>query len=599
MAPEGYDFIIVGGGLAGLVLATRLSEDPNASVLVIEAGEEMGNDPRVKTPAMWAALLNSSADWSLKTVPQEGLGGREIQFSIGHLVGGSSALNGLSFGATSKANIDAWTALGNPGWDWSNLIRAVKKSYTLTLPSGEVVGSGPLQVVYPDEDDGWPQLWRDTISALGFRGTNDPFSGEVCGALTVPDTIQPSTRHRSFAGNAYLELATGRPNLTVWSNTVVEKILFDKGHGGVVATGVQYTKDGKTQTVKALKEAIITAGTIHSPKILELSGVGDKPRLESLGIEVVINNPHVGENLQNHPMCSLNFEVIEREGFETMDNLTRGDPDALAAATEAYSRQKGPLARSNANHAAQLPFPGIKSDGNVDSILKILESISPEPPLGNTTAEFAQEHKSFVHSVLRSPTEASACYLSFPGFTRFNVDGTRASARELQGTESYFSIVLLLAHPLSRGSVHIQSPSSSAPPAVDPKYLTHPLDLEVLAHHIKYVETILATEPLASHVKPGGKRNPSAPPSSGSFTDLDNARKYARETSVGAAHYTGTCSMMPRDKGGVVSPQLRVYGCSNLRVCDASIIPITPRTNPQATVYGIAELAAEIIKAGL
>ncbi|KAI0838420.1 putative GMC oxidoreductase [Hypoxylon sp. FL0890] len=598
MAPEDYDFIIVGGGLAGLVLATRLSEDSSTSVLVIEAGEEMSNDPRVKTPVMWASLLNTSADWSLTTVPQEGLGGREVQFSIGQLVGGSSALNGLSFSATSKANVDAWAALGNPGWDWPNLIRAVKKSFTLTLPSGETEGSGPLQVVYPDEDDGWPQVWRDTISALGFPGTNDPFSGEVCGALVVPDSIQPSTRERSFAGNAYLELAKDRPNLTVWANTVVDRILFNRGNNDIVATGVQYTKDGKTQTVKARKEVLLTAGTIHSPKLLELSGIGDRRLLESLGIEVVIDNPHVGENLQNHPMCSLNFEIIDQEGFETMDNLTRGDPDALAAAAEAYSRQKGLFARSNANHAAQLPFPGIKGDSEVDGILNDLETLSREHPLGNTPAAFAKEHESFVHSVLRSPTEASACYLSFPGFTRFNTDGTRASGQEINRSESYFTIVLLLAHPLSRGSVHIQSSSASEPPAVDPKYLTHPLDLEVLAHHVKYVETLLSTEPMASHIKPDGKRNPSVPPS-GSFANLDNARKYVRETSVGAAHYTGTCSMMPRDKGGVVSPQLRVYGCSNLRVCDASIIPITPRTNPQATVYGVAELAAEIIKSGL
>lgn len=434
---------------------------------------------------------------------------------------------------------------------------------------------------------------------------NDPFSGEVCGGLTVPDSIYPSTKQRSYSGNAYLKSALDRSNFTLWTQTSVDKVLFDKTEGDTtIVTGLQYTtKAGDTNIVKARKEIILTAGTINSPKILELSGVGDKNRLDALGIQTVIDNPFVGENLQNHAMVDVSFEVKGGEkGFETLEKLSRGDPGTIAAAMDAYqSRQAGPFSRSGANHAAQLPFPGIESEDGRQRVQRILRQTNPKSDIEKTTETFAAAHEAFVHSVLESPTGASASYLSAPVFTGFNSDGSQASALQVGVDERYFTIVLLLAHPLSRGSVHVTPSSTSTSShdlAIDPRYLSHPLDIEVLASHLQYAaETLAATDPLASHLKAGGKRNPTGP-QTGSFKDLENVKRYVRETTVGAQHYTGTCSMMPRDMGGVVDSKLRLYGCRNLRVCDASIIPITPRTNPQATVYGIAELAADIIKSG-
>ena len=168
------------------------------------------------------------------------------------------------------------------------------------------------------------------------------------------------------------------------------------------------------------------------------------------------------------------------------------------------------------------------------------------------------------------------------------------------GGHGHFSIALLSTHPLSRGSTHITSASDPSPGGVvvDPGCLTHPLDLEVFARNLRFVETLLASEPLSSRLKPGGKRNAAAGPAGG-LLDLDKARDYVRSTGLGANHFVGSCSMMPRQMGGVVDPQLRVYGTRNLRVCDASIIPLIPRANPQAAVYGVAEHGASIIKSSM
>ncbi|KAI1474617.1 putative GMC oxidoreductase [Daldinia eschscholtzii] len=587
-----FDYVVVGGGLAGLVLATRLSEDSETSVLVIEAGEDQSSDPRVNIPGMWPSLIRTESAWDFKTVPQEGLKGRDIGFPVGRLLGGSSALNGLAFSATSKANIDAWERLGNPGWGWESFLRSMKKAYT---PASEgIEATGPIQLSVPEADTEWQSAWMKTLDTLGFSTSSDPFDGEFSGALVVPDSIHPLTKQRSYAGNAYLEPARSRPNLTIWTKTEADKIIFDKSNG-VVATGVQVVKGGETKIVKARKEVIVTAGTINSPRLLELSGIGDAKLLQSLGIDVVIDNPNVGENLQNHPLCTLSFQVRDEPGFDTIDKLARQDGNAIAVAMEAYANKKGPLSRSGSNLAAQLPTPGLETTEDASKLRAQLQtevlSSHNEP-----SKSFAQFHESFVNSILASPKEATGCYVAIPGFAGSNGDGWMAPPPP--GQENYFTVAVLLAHPLSRGSVHLtRSSRDSSALSIDPKYLAHPLDVEIMARHLQFAERIATTEPLASHLKLDGKRSPSAPPA-GSFADLNVAKDYLHKTAVGAHHFTGTCSMMPKELGGVVDAQLRVYGCRNLRVCDASIIPITPRTNPQATVYAVAEHAAQIIRTG-
>ncbi|KAJ0345200.1 hypothetical protein COL154_001788 [Colletotrichum chrysophilum] len=578
-----YDFVIVGGGVAGLVIASRLSENPDIQVLVLEAGEDQTADPRVNIPALGPSLVKTPSDWQFKTVPQSGLGGREIGVPQGRLLGGSGALNGLSFTVTTRANVESWASLGNEGWDWPSFSAAQKKAYSIASDEAQ---SGPLKLSLPDNADSfWPKVWQDTIRELGFPNVCDPLSGQGVGSSLTPDTVDSVTRTRSYAGSAYLQAAKSRSNLTVETGALVEKVVFKTGADDIVAEGVQYTKDGEKKVATAQKEVILSAGALNSPRILELSGVGSAELLGGLGIDVVLDNPHVGENLQNHVMVGAAFETLPEH--DTMDGIVRQDPAAVGAAMEAYGKQSGPFSRSGTSATAQLPLPATENAG------ELFDKLKAEAPKTRSTPAFTEKLESFVRSVLTSSSEPSGYYLSFPGYALFNPDGTMAAPPP--GDEKFFAFGLLLAHPLSRGSSHITSASLESPAvAIDPGYLTHPLDVELLAIHVQQIEKIASTEPLRSQLKAGGKRVPAKP-----LTDLEEAKDFVRKTAVGAHHFTGTCSMMPRELGGVVDEKLRVHGIRNLRVADASIVPITVRANPQATVYAVAEKAADLIKSSL
>lgn len=619
MADAGsFDYVIVGSGAAGLVLATRLTEDPKVQVLVLEAGEDLTADPRVDVPAMWTQLCGSSADWRFKTSPQKALDDREIEFPQGRLLGGSAALNTMLFIVSAKSNLDQWAELGNEGWDWDSISKSIDKVYNLDPPSAASAnGSGAINVSIPEEEGKWPSIWRDAIAGLGLPVDNDPLGENVLGAVTYPESIDPKTKTRSYVVSAYLGPASSRPNLTVRTSAEVNKILFDSSSvGEPVATGVEYTstKDGEKspgQTVTARREVILSAGAINSPRILELSGIGDEARLKSLGIPVVIDNPSVGENLQNHAVVPLSFEVAKEagDGLETIDGLSRQDPVALSAAAEAYGRQTGPLSRSNSNVQAHGPFPNLNTDQGKCDLERVLHST-----FGSAAADTLYEKalESYVQSVLKSPTQSSAVYLTVPGWASYNPDGSWAAIPD--GDEKYFSIPVMLAHPLSRGSVHITTgPDGALGLDVDPKYLSHPLDIEVLARHVQLVESVLAadtaTSALARHLNQSSsaKRSPGLPSGPAAFAGgtgsdeeegLELARAHVRNTVVGAFHWTSSCAMLPRDKGGVVDSKLRVYGARGLRVVDASIFPLITRANTMATVYAVAERAAEIIKSG-
>ncbi len=538
---------------------------------------------------------------------------REITIPQGRLLGGSSALNAMNFVVSSKEDLDAWAGLGNPGWDWENFSRYLNKTYTVTTGS-ETHNNGAIQTNIPEEENKWPQVWRDTLANLGFPSHNDPFSGTIHGAVMYPDAIHPESKTRSYAANAYLAPAQGRPNLTIWTGVVVEKILFDKPtDSDIVASGVRYTtRDGQSATVTARKEVILSAGVFHSPKILELSGIGDAALLSSLGIDVVVDNPHVGENLQHHPLSILSFETVNDgdAAFATLDALARQDPSAVTAATSAYTTAKrGPLSQTNCNAMAHLPFPGITTAAGQSDLAQLRATPYPTPPT-KSTAAYTRAATALTHATLTSQTSASGYYVTTPCGVHPSPPDTPATSSSTETPANYFSIAVLLTRPLSRGSAHLTAPSIQGPQSqqqqpqqeIDPGYLTHPLDLAILSRHVHFtLHTLTQTPPLSTRLQPHGNH---LPPSlsllqNNTSLDLESTLTFLRETALPSTLYAGTCSMMPREMGGVVDPTLRVYGTRNVRVVDASVMPFITAGDTMATVYGIAEKAAEGIRAGL
>lgn len=514
---------------------------------------------------------------------QKEIGNKELQFPQGRVLGGSSAINSFLFTPTSKQSIDAWAKFGNKGWDSETFNEALKKAYTLHESPGTTMGDGPIQLaVHKSEPENtWSKTWIDSLDTLGFP-YSDPFSGTVCGPFENPESVDPKKKQRSFSANAYLTPALNRANLTVLTSAIVTRILLKKqSPGDIIAEGVQITaSDGLSKLITARKEVILAAGAINSPRLLELSGIGDANLLERLGIEVMVENPHVGENLQNHVYTGVVFDA--RDDEKTLDPYFRQEPDAGKAAAEAYAHGTGPLGSSSIIASAQLPFPGIQTaegQHDLNQLLQILDNDADLQQSRQTSASFVAAKASVVRSILSSPTEASANYVVGPSA----LDGSPGN---------HITVAVMLSHPLSHGSVHITSASpeyltGNEGLEIDPRYLSHPLDLEVLARHVQFTEQAIGcAEPLASRLKPRTEL----------FGDLEQTKQYVRLTAEGSHHYTGTCSMMSRDIGGVVDDQLRVYGCANLRVCDASIIPIAPRANTQAVVYGIAEMGANIVK---
>ncbi|KAJ5728718.1 glucose-methanol-choline oxidoreductase-like protein [Penicillium malachiteum] len=494
------DIIIVGGGTAGLVLAGRLSENPDLQVLVLEAGQDQGQDPYVHQ----------------LSEPQVALNGKQIPIPQGRLLGGTSAMNGLAWIANSKSNVDAWGALGNPGWDWETVNPYYQKTYTLTLPSDEKceelslgyvdpqihAANGPLKVV----------IERDGQNAKLFL-----------------ERLLPSCKGSAKSAPHYRGASSQGCTAT---------------SGELAATGVQYALNGELVTAKARQEVIVAAGVSNSPQLLELSGIGSSEILNKFDIPVLVENSNVGENLQDHPLAGVSFEA--QDFLNTKDDMMRGVPEVIGAAMAEYQNKQ---------------FGAFTVGGNYSSALLPL-------------ADFADSETGAreLASVLSSMASSSS-----------------------DGFDNELTNIL---HPLSRGSSHITSAKAEDPPVIDPRYLSHPADLEMLARHTRFVDSIAASEPFASMLKPGGKRSPGAPADLWAVS-LDEVKEYVQAAGKSTFHPTGTCAMMRREKGGVVDARLRVWGTRSLRVVDASVIPIIPTGNTQSAVHAIAERAADLIKEDL
>ncbi|KAF2871940.1 glucose-methanol-choline oxidoreductase-like protein [Massariosphaeria phaeospora] len=603
-AAKEYDYIIVGGGTAGLVLANRLSANAAVQVLVLEAGGNDLVDPRSVIPALWQSALGTTLDWDYLTTPQPGLNSRAIGQPQGRSLGGSSAINGLAYIPPSAIGIDQWSKLGNNNWDWDTLEPYYTKSRNVTYPTAATSAylgldatlqsgsAGPVHVSYSGKlDEPIPAAWLQAFQQLGWGGSANPFSGKVTGGFTCAGTIDAASQTRSHAGTAYYAPVATRANLEVRTGALVEKILLRKEGADVVAYGVRFTAGNETVSVAASKDVILAAGAFGSPKLLELSGIGSKKILEPLGIEVVVESPSVGQNLQDHLMTGISYEVID--GLETLDDLRRQVPEAIQAAMEEYQQNRtGPFTIGGIGSFAVMPVPDFQTDEGKAELEQLLEKNGPNP---SSNQPIEQEYFDFVKSIVSSRDEGSAAFWITPVQTNFTVNGSAAQVGQTPQPGNYLTIGATLLHPFSRGHSHITSNDASARPAIDTQYFSNALDAEVFARHIQFIERLAQSPPLRALIKdPVNGRRINAPLAAAHT--LEQARAWAKAGSVSNWHPVGTCAMLPREKGGVVGGDLRVHGVERgLRVVDSSVIPVITRANTQSTVYAVAERAADII----
>ncbi|KAF7926681.1 uncharacterized protein EAE97_010190 [Botrytis byssoidea] len=529
-------YVVIGGGTSGLVVANRLTENPDVHVLVLEAGVNRDDDPRVQD---WAALSPYFKKFYTLSPPPD-----------------SETLEHL-------------------GIDWIN------EDYRGT--------TGPIQVSLPGVvQSPLCKAWIDSFRGFGKLTTEvDPFSGNSTGAYSNAATVDIATKTRSYAGSAYGIPALQRPNFHLITDATAHKILFKESSDGLIATSVLASVQGEIKQFTATKEVILAAEVFNTPKLLELSGIGDEDLLKKLNIPVVISNCGVGENMQDHLMTGVSFEVVD--GVTTGDPLLRQEPQALELAQKLYTENKaGPFTIGGVQSHAFMPILEYSdAEGRqkqAELLTSILQKYPPKPQ--------DVDHFEAVRSIIESPGECSAAWLMFLAQTNLHEGGKSFVGSDLQ-PENFASLGCCQSHPFSRGSTNLASSNVDDLPTIDPRFLSHPADLEILARHGQTLETLRQTKELSAFFKPDGKRNH---PDSFHIHTLEGAKKYVLDTAVTAYHTCGTAAMLPKEKGGVVNDKLIVHGTNNLRVVDASIFPLIPRRNIQSSVYAVAEKAADIIK---
>lgn len=516
------------------------------------------------------------------------------------MLGGSSAINFCANVYPSRANFEAWKVLGNDGWDTAGLAPYFRKYSRFTPPSLETKEllnidyineelhskEGPLPVTIPDIYGPFQASWVKALDKLGWCNTEDPIEGEKLGTFVCGLTIDADIKSRGYAASAYYtpEVAK-RTNLQVLTETFVEKILTKIVDGSVVATGVRVrTKDSVPHEILTSKEVILSAGAIQSPQILELSGIGQRGLLEKHGIPIVLESPGVGENLQDHAVSAPCFEIADDQ---ISADIMR-DPNIVQAVLQQYMTSKtGPLVGIPIT-VTMLPL--VDSNGRVshDEIAQLTSQYVDDEnlPLGHKK-QYEQLRKQIL-----GPKEATGYAMMLP--LQLNISSGKTEMKDLlapTNPKNYITIMVVNNHPFSRGFCHIRSANPKEKPALDPRYLSHPLDLEILARQTQYIETIVKTEPFASLLKPSGRL-----PEGKEATSLDAAKEIVKERLLSTFHPVGTCAMMPKEIGGVVDSMLKVHGTRNLRVVDASVFPMETQGNIQATVYAVAEKAADLIK---